>query len=134
MRKKNNSQYKPLSLKVLSRFGYIGNLSFIVIIIVLLVTDITQNSYLNDFISFSRLSLDTESQILEINYFSRMKQLSYYYPGVLNQFNAYSNNISVLGSQLQKNQFSLVQYALKAEGNGLSYKVNTLSWTINQNL
>jgi hypothetical protein len=40
----------------------------------------------------------------------------------------------VLSSQLQKKHFSIVQYALAAENNGLTYKKNALSWTINQNL
>ena len=45
----------------------------------------------------------------------------------------YSNNITSLSSQLQKNQFALVQYALNAKDNKLTYSKNSLSWNINQN-
>lgn len=63
-----------------------------------------------------------------------MKHLSYFYPNQLKDFDYYSNNISSLGSQLQKNQFAIVQYALKADKNGLSYNKYPYSWTMNQNL
>lgn len=83
MRKKNNSEYKPMSLKVLSRFGYLGHLAFIGVVIFLLVNDLKRNAYLNDFLLFSRTSLETIGEIIEINYFSRAKHLAYYYPDQL---------------------------------------------------
>lgn len=57
MRKKNNTQYQPLPLKALSRFGYFGHLVFIIVVIILLVTDLSKNSYLDDFLQFSKLNL-----------------------------------------------------------------------------
>lgn len=71
---------------------------------------------------------------MEINHFSRIKHLAYYYPNILNEFDMYSENITKLSSSLQKNQFELVQYALSANDGKLTYKTNPLSWTINQNL
>jgi hypothetical protein len=133
MRKKNNSEYEPLSLKIMSRLGYLAHLAFIGVILFFLVTDLSKNSYLKDFLSFSRISLLSEAQLVEINYFSRMKHLAYFYPTQMNEFQQYSNNISTLSSYLQKNQFSLVQYGLQANDNKLTYNKNPLSWTINQN-
>jgi hypothetical protein len=133
MRKKNNSEYEPISLKILSRLGYLAHLAFIGVILFLLVTDLSKNSYLKDFLAFSRISLLSEAQLVEINYFSRMKHLSHFYPAQINEFQQYSNNISTLSSDLQKNQFSLVQYGLQAKENKLTYSKNPLSWTINQN-
>ncbi len=62
-----------------------------------------------------------------------MKHLSYFYGDILKEYDYYSDNITQLSSQLQKNQFVLVQYALNAKDNKLTYNKNPLSWTINQN-
>ncbi len=57
MRKQNKGEYMPMSLKVLSRFGYLCHVAFMGVVIFLLVSDLRDNSYLNDFLMFSRYSL-----------------------------------------------------------------------------
>jgi len=57
MRKKNKSEYQPISLKILSIFGYLAHLGFIVLVIFLLVNDLKSSSYLSDFLTFSKTSL-----------------------------------------------------------------------------
>ena len=41
MRKKNNSEYEPMSLKILSRLGYLTHAVFIAVIVILLVVDLS---------------------------------------------------------------------------------------------
>lgn len=50
MRKKNNSEYKPLSLKILSKFGYISLIAIAIVILILLFLDLSGFSYLDDFL------------------------------------------------------------------------------------